>query len=78
MKCSLAWLEQRACRGQEARDRALEEEGTRAGGALWIDKESNCTTIQESLSSTGRLWGEGGHKQSYILKQTLLVSPALR
>lgn len=34
VKCSLAWLEQRACRGQEARDRALEEEGTRAGGAL--------------------------------------------
>lgn len=65
VKCSLAWLEQRAYRGQEARDRALGEEVARAGGALW-GRTRNCTIIQELMGSRDGLWeGKGTNRATF-------------
>ena len=58
MKLLLAWLEQRAHRGQETRDRASGEEVTRAEGATWNRLRSG--TMSRSPSWVDFRDGDGG------------------
>ena len=58
VKLLLAWLEQRAHRGQETRDRASGEEVTSAEGAAWNRLRSG--TMSRSHSWVDFRDGDGG------------------
>lgn len=64
----LAWLEQRANRGQETRDRASGEEVTRAEGAAWtrlrsgtMSRSHSWVDFRDRGTIRAAFWREAGH-----------------
>lgn len=79
VKLLLAWLEQRAHRGQETRDRASGEEVTRAEGAVWTRLRSG--TVSRTHSWVDFRDGEGarGGAQSELhFREKRVTSPSTR